>query len=80
VPIMLVFRRHCSEAGRTALLDAVVNITSVTAGQQIVALYQSRAFVLRTAAAMRTTVDLLNRYQQLLARRGGESSRTGWWG
>lgn len=80
VPIVLAFRRHCSEAGRKALIDAVMNITSVTAGQQIVALYQARHFVLRTTAVMKTTVDLLTDYQRILARRRDrrEDSRAGW--
>jgi len=80
VPIVLAFRRHCSQLGRQALIDAVMNITSVTAGQQIVALYQAHSFILRTTAVMRTTVDLLMNYQHLLAERGDrrEDSRPGW--
>jgi len=80
VPIVLAFRRHCSEAGRQALIDAVMNITSVTAGQQIVALYQAHNFVLRTTAVMKVTVDMLTEYQRLLARMRDrrEDSRTGW--
>lgn len=80
VPIVLAFRRHCSEAGKEALIHAVMNITSVTAGQQIVALYQAHSFVLRTAAAMKTTVDLLMNYQRLAGQRRDrrEDSRSGW--
>jgi ABC-type phosphate/phosphonate transport system substrate-binding protein len=80
VPIMLAFRRHCSEAGREALLKAITNITSVAGGQQIVALYQSRGFVPRTAAVLKATVEMLNDYERCLARRRDrrEDSRAGW--
>lgn len=80
VPIALAFRRHCNEAGRKALIDAAMNITDLPAGQQIVALYKSRNFVLRTSAAMKTTVDMLTDYQRCLARRRvrREDSRAGW--
>ncbi len=80
VPILLAFRRHCSEAGRKALIDAILNIAAVPAGQQIAALYQSHSFVLRTAAVLKTTVDMLTDYQRCLARRRDrrEDSRAGW--
>ena len=80
VPIFIAFRRHCSEGGRKALIDAILNITSIAAGQQIVALYQSHSFVLRTAAALKATVDMLTDYQRCLARRRDrrEDSRAGW--
>jgi len=80
VPIFLAFRRHCSESGRAALIDAIKGITSLAAGQQIVALYQSRGFVQRTAAVLKTTVDMLTDYQRCLARRRDrrEDSRSGW--
>ena len=80
VPILIAFRRHCSEAGRKALIDAIMNITSIAAGQQIVALYQSHSFVLRTAAVLKTTVDMLTEYERCLTRRGDrrEDSRAGW--
>ncbi|MFP5229873.1 MAG: PhnD/SsuA/transferrin family substrate-binding protein [Acidobacteriota bacterium] len=80
VPIFVAFRRHCSDAGRSALIDAIRNITSVAAGQQIVALYQSHSFVVRTAAVLKTTVDMLTGYQRVLARLRDrrEDSRTGW--
>lgn len=80
VPIFVAFRRHCSEGGRKALIDAILNITTIAAGQQIVALYQSHSFVLRTAAVLKTTVDMLNDYQRCLLRRRDrrEDSRAGW--
>lgn len=80
VPIVLAFRRHCSEAGRKALIGAAMNINSVPAGAQITALYQSRTFVVRTAAVMKTTVDMLTEYQRILARRHDrrEDSHPGW--
>ena len=80
VPIFVAFRRHCSDAGRAALIDAILNITSVPAGQQIVALYQSHSFVVRTSAVLRTTVDMLTEYQRFLARTRDrrEDSRAGW--
>jgi ABC-type phosphate/phosphonate transport system substrate-binding protein len=80
VPIFVAFRRHCSDAGRAALIDAIRNITAFAAGQQIVALYQSHSFVVRTSAILKTTVDMLTDYQRFLARTRDrrEDSRAGW--
>ncbi len=67
VPIAVYFRRNSSAEGRRALIDAVSHVTSVAAGQQIVALYQSRAFVVRSNAIMKTTMDMVRQYDKILA-------------
>jgi hypothetical protein len=59
------------------LLDAVVNITALPAGQQIVAMYQAHAFVVRTSAVMKTAVDMVTQYQRLLAQQQSSNSRKG---
>jgi ABC-type phosphate/phosphonate transport system substrate-binding protein len=67
VPIAICFRRNSSPEGRRALIDAVMKIASIPAGQQIVAMYQAHGFVVRTSAVMKSTVDMVAQYQRLLA-------------
>lgn len=71
VPIAICFRRDSSVEGRRALIDAVLKIASFPAGQQIVAMYQSHGFVVRTSAVMKNTVDMLAKYQRVLAQQAG---------
>lgn len=77
VPIAVCFRHNSSAEARHALLDAVVNITALPAGQQIVAMYQAHAFVVRTSAVMKTAVDMVTQYQRLLAQQQSSNSRKG---
>ncbi len=71
VPIAVCFRVNSSATARHALLEAVTTITSLPAGQQIVAMYQAHAFVVRTSAVMKTAVDMVTRYQRLLVEQAG---------
>jgi ABC-type phosphate/phosphonate transport system substrate-binding protein len=68
VPIAVCFRRNCSVEGRRSFTDAVLHITAVPAGQQIVALYQSNGFVVQPSFVMKTAVDMVRQYERVLAR------------
>jgi hypothetical protein len=37
----------------------------VTAGREIVALYQSQSFVIRTVATMKPTLDMLRQFERI---------------
>ncbi len=65
VPIAIAFRRGCSAEGRKALIDSILKVSSVTAGQQIVALYQSRGFIVRPTSVMNSTVEMIRHSQRL---------------
>ncbi|MGA7108378.1 MAG: PhnD/SsuA/transferrin family substrate-binding protein [Terracidiphilus sp.] len=67
IPIAMGFRRSTSADARKALIESIQKISSFTAGQQIVALYQSRAFAVRPIAAMKTTLDLVHQYERVSA-------------
>jgi phosphonate transport system substrate-binding protein len=67
VPIAVCFRRGSSAIGRRSFIDAITHVTSQPAGQQIVALYQTQAFVLRTGAVMKSALEMIRQYQRLPA-------------
>lgn len=71
VPIALCFHKNCSARGRKVLTDAIEQAESIPAGQQIVALYQSRRLVSRPASCMNGTLEMLRKYERVLARSSG---------
>jgi ABC transporter, phosphonate, periplasmic substrate-binding protein len=71
IPITLCFRKNCSAEGKRILTDAIERAESLPAGQQIVALYQSRRLVSRPASCMSGTLEMLHQYERVLARSPG---------
>lgn len=65
IPIGFGFRRNTSPESRQALITSIQNVSSYTAGQQIVDLYQSRAFVVRPLSAMNATFDMLRQFERV---------------
>jgi hypothetical protein len=65
VPIALCFRRNCNPYGRKMLLDSMLSLSNSTAGQQMAALYQSRAFVLRPVSVMKTTLEMVHQFERI---------------
>jgi ABC-type phosphate/phosphonate transport system substrate-binding protein len=65
VPIAIAFRRGCSAEGRKALIDAILKVSSIAAGQQIVALYQSHGFIVRPASVMNSTLEMIRHFERL---------------
>jgi hypothetical protein len=47
------------------LIDAILRIETVPAGQQIVALYQSHGFVVRPTAVMNGTLEMVREFDRL---------------
>jgi ABC-type phosphate/phosphonate transport system substrate-binding protein len=71
VPIAIAFRRGCSPMGRSLLIDAILRVASVTAGQQIITLYQSRGFIVRPVSVMSGTVELVRQFERLVGQSAG---------
>ncbi len=71
IPIVFGFRRGINAHSRKSLIDSIQSISTITAGAQIVALYQSKGFVVRPISAMKTTLDLIRRYDKLRAQQAG---------
>jgi len=67
VPILICFRRKCNPEGKRILTDAILRISSLPGGQQIVALYQARGFVERPGSVMKSALELLRQYEGVLA-------------
>jgi ABC-type phosphate/phosphonate transport system substrate-binding protein len=67
VPIAIAFRRGCSQEGRKVLIDSILKVASVTAGQQIVALYQSHGFIVRPTSIMNSTVEMVRQFERISA-------------
>ncbi len=65
VPIAIAFRSGCSPEGRRVLIDSIMKVASVTAGQQIVALYQSHGFIVRPTSVMNSTVEMVRQFERI---------------
>jgi ABC-type phosphate/phosphonate transport system substrate-binding protein len=65
IPIGCFFRKDVSVEARQALIQSIQRISSETVGREIVSLYQSQSFAVRTMAAMKPTLDLLHQYERL---------------
>lgn len=70
IPIGFAFRRNTSPEMRNALVASILNISSYAAGQQIVDLYQSRAFAVRPLSAMNPTLEMLRAYERVALQAG----------
>jgi ABC-type phosphate/phosphonate transport system substrate-binding protein len=68
IPILFGFRRNANPNARKALIDSIQRVYSVPAGRQIIALYQSTAFVVRPVSAMKGTLDLIRQHDRLSAK------------
>jgi ABC-type phosphate/phosphonate transport system substrate-binding protein len=68
IPICFGFRKNTNIETRKALIASMQSITSFTAGQQIVELYQSRAFVIRPLTAINPTLEMLRQFERVSAR------------
>ncbi len=67
IPIATCFRRNCNVEAKQSLIDTILHITSVPGGQQIVALYQSSGFVLRSGSVMASALEMMRQYDRVLA-------------
>jgi hypothetical protein len=54
-----------SVEGRKVLIDSILKVSSITAGQQIVALYQSHGFIVRPTSIMNSTVEMVRHFERL---------------
>lgn len=71
IPIVFCFRRNSNTNSRKSLIDAIQRISSVPGGQQIVALYQSRSFVVKPISVMNPTLDLVHQFEHVSTQQGG---------
>ncbi len=67
VPISIAFRRGCSMEGRRVLIDSILKVASLTAGQQIINLYQSRGFIVRPTSVMNGTLEMVRQFERVSA-------------
>jgi ABC-type phosphate/phosphonate transport system substrate-binding protein len=65
VPVLLAFRRNTSVISRKTLIDSIQRINTLAAGQQIVALYQSRGFVVRPASVMKGSLEMVREFERV---------------
>jgi ABC-type phosphate/phosphonate transport system substrate-binding protein len=71
IPIGFFFRCNTNADSRKALIQSIQTISTLTAGQQIVALYQSRAFVVRPLSAMRATLEMVRQFDRVSRQQPG---------
>lgn len=65
IPITFAFRRSTSAEARKALIEAIQSIGKIAGGQQIINLYQSRAFVQRPISVMKPTFEMVHQFERL---------------
>ena len=65
IPILFGFRRSTNANARKAMIDSIQRVGSVPAGRQIVALYQSTAFVVRPVSVMKNTLEMVRDFKRL---------------
>jgi phosphonate transport system substrate-binding protein len=68
IPIVFGFRRNTSAKARKVMIDAIERVSTVPAGRQIVALFQSSAFVVRPVSVMKGTLEMVRQFDRLKAR------------
>lgn len=68
VPIAFCFRKDSNTGDKRRFRDAIVKLSTIPAGQQIMELYQSRSFVSKQAFCMQSALDMVRQYQRILAR------------
>ncbi len=70
IPIVFGFHRGTNPSSRKLLIDSIQRVSTLTAGAQIVALYQSKGFVVRSISVMKNSLDIVHRYDRLRAQQG----------
>jgi phosphonate transport system substrate-binding protein len=65
IPIIFAFRRTTNAGARKSLIASIQRIDTVPAGQQIIALFQSRRFVIRPASVMNSTIEMVRQFERL---------------
>ena len=68
IPIVFCFRRGCRTEDVQQFKDAVVKFKTLTAGQQVLQIYQSSGFTPKHGSSMKPTLDLVRQYERLEAR------------
>jgi phosphonate transport system substrate-binding protein len=63
VPIALCFHKNCSQEGKKELINIINRTEAMPAGEQIVALYQSRRLVPTPASCMNGTLEMLRQFE-----------------
>jgi phosphonate transport system substrate-binding protein len=76
IPELIAFRRGCSPEGREAMINTILKVASLSAGQQIAALYQSHGFVVKPASVMNGTLQMLYEFERASGQRGGARKGT----
>jgi len=67
VPIIFAFRNNTLASTRKALIDSIERIYAAPAGQQIIALYQSRGLVVKPMSVMKNTMEMVHQFERLPA-------------
>ena len=67
VPIAIGFRRGCNAEARKNMIDSILRVSTVPAGQQIVALYQSHGFVVKPFSVMKGTLEMVRQFERVSA-------------
>jgi len=71
IPVAVGVRRNSNATARATLLDSLVSISKVRAGQQIASLFDARVLLARPFSAMKDTLEMVHRFEQLNGQQAG---------
>jgi ABC-type phosphate/phosphonate transport system substrate-binding protein len=71
IPIGFFFRKNTSAESRNALIQSIQAVASLTAGRQIMDIYQSQGFAARTMASMKPTLEMVRQFERLSGQQAG---------
>jgi ABC-type phosphate/phosphonate transport system substrate-binding protein len=66
IPEVFCFRRGCTAEAKRSLIAAFSKVKSLTAGQQILALYQTEGYEQQPGKAMQGTLQMVREYEHLV--------------
>ena len=67
IPIIFAFRNNTTASARRGLIDSIKRIYAAPAGQQIIALYQSRGVAVKPMSVMKNTMEMVRQFERLPA-------------
>ena len=68
IPDGFWFRKGCDPADQQAFQQSMLRLSSIPAGKQVLALYQSTGFYQRPCSIMNATVELIHKYERIRKR------------
>jgi hypothetical protein len=76
IPVVLAFRRDLNAENQKTVLDVFLKLSSVAGGQQVISLYQAHGLITRPVAAMKSTLEMIHRYERMSVAQAGAQRKS----